>query len=138
MKPSQREFTIFMAEYQNWQRIFEDSQMILKTTTHIEVFKTRLSTIREFIAWCFEQQAKGFPITINQNQADARTGVNSMCNFHAVRIAKALSEDVNTSRKALSVFDKVEELSFMLCEAPNKSEAEEEMKEINMRLIEFI
>lgn len=138
MEPSQRELAQFAVEYPNRQRIFTDSIRIVETTTNVDVFKSRISSIRDFLNWMQEQIDNGYPIITKFPPSKAHAAVDAFCNSNAVRIAKAISENVKTSRKALSVFDKVEALSFMLCDAPNKAEAEEEIKEVNMRLVEFI
>lgn len=131
------EFEIFMCEYKNRLRIFEDSQRITQSTNDFEVFKRRADTIIDFIIWSYQQKENGVPIKINQEKDFAIADFNRFYNSQCVRIAKHNREKA-TKRTALKLSLLLCEIRTSLKDSINKNEAVEEINNICQYINELI
>lgn len=117
-----QQIAILKIEYPRRRQIYDESVAIVQKTNNPDVLFRRMNTVRDFVKWAFEQQAKGLPIKLDKNKEEMQEEINRFCNFHCVRVAHYVSDH---TRK--NVFTNLIRLRGSLIECSNQDEAYREI-----------
>lgn len=88
------QMAILKIEYPRRQQIFNESVAIMQRTNNPNVLIRRYSELTDYVDWFFEQKEKGLPLKADKTKEQMNNDIPTFLNFHAVRIAKHVSENV--------------------------------------------
>lgn len=88
------QMAILKIEYPRRQQIFNESVAIMQRTNNPNVLIRRYSELTDYVDWFFEQKEKGLPLKADKTKEQMNNDIPTFFNFHAVRIAKHVSENV--------------------------------------------
>lgn len=120
-------------EFPRRQQIFDESLAVMQKTNNPDVLMRRYSELTDFVDWFFEQKENGLPLKADKTKEQMNEDIPAFFNFHAVRIAKYISDNAPKKKRHQYLMDILKYLK----ECKNRMNAHIEITElINKNLTE--